>query len=130
MTTALTTTGTTAGANQSDERGIKEKLVRMFDELVQIKVITVVGNVTVTLPGEKGSRPAVDTDHAPLNDAIVTIFNLVDGDVTNVVAPALKDDQAMQEFHATQVEKSMAVLPSNIAALVAFGKELIDLLKS
>jgi len=130
MTTAVMSAETTATARGPDERGIKDKLVRMFDELVQIKVVTVIGNVTVTLPGERGGRPAVDTERAPLNDAIVTIFNLVDGDVTNVIAPALKDDQAVRDFHSTQVEKSMAVLPSNIAALVAFGKELIDLLKS
>lgn len=130
MTMAVMSTGATATASEADDRGIKDKLVRMFDELVQIKVITVIGNVTVTLPSERGGRPAVDTDNAPLNDAIVTIFNLIDGDVTNVLAPALKDDQAVRDFHATQVEKSMAVLPSNIAALVAFGKELIDLLKS
>lgn len=118
----------TAGPG-ADDHGIRDKLRRMFDELVEVKVITVVGNVSVTLPGTEGGRSTLDTGQAPLSDAIVTIFNLVDGDVTNVIAPALKDDQAMRAFHATQVEKSMAVLPQNIAAMVDFAKALINDLK-
>lgn len=109
---------------------IVDKLRKMFEELAEVKVITVVGNVTVGLPAAVGGRATVDTGQAPLTDAIVTLFNLVDGDVTNVIAPALKDDSAMRAFHATQVEKSMAVIPSNIEALVNFAKALIHDLKA
>jgi hypothetical protein len=117
------------GGPGPDDHGIRDKLRRMFDELVEVKVITVVGDVSVTLPGTGGGRSTLDTGQAPLSDAIVTIFNLVDGDVTNVIAPALKDDAAMRAFHATQVEKSMAVLPQNIAAMVDFAKALLNDLK-
>lgn len=127
---AVTPVGTASVPATTDETGIKDKLVGMFNELVQVRIVTVVGNATVSLPKNGGARPTVDIDQAPVTDAIVTIFNLIDGDVTNVIAPALKDDQAMRDFHAAQVEKSMAILPSNIAAIVEFGKELIELLKS
>ncbi len=127
---AVTPVPSAAEESGLDEGGIKDRLVRMFTELVQVRVITVVGNVTVTLPHSGGGTPDLDTDQAPLSDAIVTIFNLVEGDVTNVIAPALKDDQAMREFHAAQVEKAMAVLPANLAAVVEFGKDLIGLLRS
>lgn len=113
-----------------DEGGIKDRLMRMFNELVHVRVITVVGEATVTLPKAGGGKAIVDTDEKPLDQALVTVFNLIDGDVTNIVAPSLKDDQAMRDFHSAQVEKSMAVLPSNVATLVDFGKELIDLLRS
>jgi len=109
---------------------IIDKLRKMFEELAEVKVITVVGNVTVALPPAAGGRATVDAGQAPMSDAIVTMFNLIDGDVTNVIAPSLKDDAAMRAFHATQVEKSMAVLPSNIAALVNFAKALIHDLKA
>lgn len=127
---AVTPVGTAPAPTGLDEQRIKDRLVGMFNELVHVRVITVVGNATVTVGSNGGARPTVDIGEAPLNDAIVTIFNLIDGDVTNVIAPALKDDQAMRDFHAAQVEKSMAVIPSNIAAIGQFGKELIDLLKS
>jgi hypothetical protein len=90
----------------------------------------VIGNATVTLPPSGGGPATIDTDDQPLDQALVTVFNLIDGDVTNIVAPSLKDDQAIRDFHSAQVEKSMAVLPSNVATLVDFGKELIDLLRS
>lgn len=127
---AVTPVGATASPTEVDENSIKDRLARMFNELVHVRVITVVGNATVTLPAGGGDRATLDTDQAPLDDAIVTLFNLVDGDVTNVIAPSLKDDQAVRDFHAAQVEKSMAVLPSNVAALVELGKELITLLRS
>ncbi len=127
---AVTPVGTAPAPTGLDEQRIKDRLVGMFNELVHVRVITVVGNATVTLGRNGGTRPTIDIGEAPLNDAIVTIFNLVDGDVTNVIAPALKDDQAMRDFHAAQVEKSMAVLPSNVTAIGQFGKQLIDLLKS
>ena len=127
---AVTPVETTPVPAELDEGGIKDRLMRMFSELIHVRVITVVGDATVSLPQAGGGRTTIRTEDKPLDQALVTIFNLIDGDVTNIVAPALKDDQAIRDFHSAQVEKSMAVLPSNVATLVDFGKELIDLLKS
>ncbi len=127
---AVTPVETTRVPAPLDEGGIKDRLVHMFDELAHVRVITVVGEATVSLPQPGGGRATIHTAEKPLNQALVTIFNLIDGDLTNIIAPALKDDQAIRDFHSAQVEKSMAVLPSNIATLVDFGKELIDLLRS
>jgi hypothetical protein len=127
---AVTPVETTPVPAVTDEGGIKDRLVRMFNELVHVRVITVVGDAKVSLPKAGGGKAIVDTDEKPLDQALVTVFNLIDGDVTNIVAPGLKDDQAIRAFHSAQVEKSMAVLPANVATLVDFGKELIDLLRS
>ncbi len=113
-----------------DEDGIKNTLKRMFGNLVHVRVITVVGKATVTLPAGGEGPTTVRTGTEPLDNALVTVVNLVEGDVTNVIAPDLKDDQAIRDFHSAQVEKSMNVLPSNIATLMSFGKDLIDLLRS
>ncbi len=113
-----------------NEDGIKNTLKRMFENLIHVRVITVVGKATVTLPADGEGPAAVATGNDPLDNALITIFNLVEGDVTNVIAPELKDDQAVRDFHSAQVEKSMNVLPSNIATLMSFGKDLIDLLRS
>lgn len=129
-TMTLVPADATPAERPQGDHWIVDKLRKMFEELAEVKVITVVGNVTVGLPPAEGGRATVDTGQAPLTDAIVTLFNLIDGDVTNVIAPSLKDDAAMRAFHATQVEKSMAVLPSNIGALVDFAKALIHDLKA
>ena len=118
----------------TDNQSIRSTLRNMFEELVEIKVVTAVGEVGVTLTqddakAEGRTKTRVSTDTAPITSAMVTIIDLVDGDVTNVIAPALKDDEALRSFHATQVEKSLAVLPGNIKALVELGQSLIDGLK-
>jgi hypothetical protein len=118
----------------SDTQHIRRTLRNMFEELVEIKVVTAVGAVGVTLgqadtKGEGRTKTRVSTDSGEITDAMVTIIDLVDGDVTNVIAPALKDDEALRSFHAMQVEKSLTVLPGNIKALVELGQSLIDGLK-
>jgi len=118
----------------SDNQSIRGTLRHMFEELVEIKVVTAVGDVGVSLvqddaKGDGRTKTKVSTESTPITNAMVTIIDLVDGDVTNVIAPALKDDEALRSFHATQVEKSLTVLPGNIKALVDLGQSLIDGLK-
>lgn len=114
-----------------DQQSIRRTLQRMFEELVEIKVVTAVSEVGVTLTqddttGEGRTKTRVSTDTTPITNAMVTILDLVDGDVTNVIAPALKDDDALRAFHALQVEKSLTVLPGNIKALVDLGRSLVE----
>lgn len=104
---------------------IPAKLLRVFDGLIEVKVVTVVGNVTVDISNDDGHTSTAVNTTTP-TDALVTIFNLIDGDVTNVIAPALKDDASIRAFHTAQVEKSLQVLPGNLEALVKLGKSLFD----
>ena len=112
-----------AGTGQS----ILQRLTSIFDELTEIKVVTAVENVSVRLT-QKGSRTKTEFDPGgePITRAIVTIFDLIDGDVTNIISPELKDDEAIRSFHAMQVEKSLVVLPDNVNALVKLGVSLIN----
>ncbi len=111
----------------ADEKGIRATLERVFGELTEVKVITVVGALAITFPEENGrTKTRIDPDAAPLSDAIVTIFDLLDGDVTHVISPALKDDESIRAFHAQQVEKSITVLSDNIKALVDLGRAIKD----
>ena len=111
----------------ADEKGIRATLERVFGELTEIKVVTAVGSLAVTLPEENGrTKTRFDPDAAPITDAIVTIFDLIDGDVTNVISPTLKDDESIRAFHAQQLEKSITVLSDNIKALVELGRAIKD----
>ena len=110
------------------DKGIKDRLFDIFEEMVEVRVVTAVGNVEVTLTQEEPNGPiktGIDTG-GKVTDALVTIFDLVDGDVTNVIAPALRDDEALRAYHSAQVEKSMKVLPDNVRALVDLGKAIIN----
>ncbi len=109
----------------ADEKGILATLERVFGELTEVKVVTAVGALEITLPEENGrTKTRFNPEAEAIRDAIVTVFDLVDGDVTNVIAPALKDDESIRSFHAQQVEKSLTVLSDNIKALVELGKAI------
>lgn len=125
---AIPATAATPATPASNRTDILGKLQRMFEEAIELKVVTAVGPVNVTLShSDAGSATKTEVDNGPnqLQDAIVTIFNMLDGDVTNVISPSLKDDQALRDFHAAQVEKSLTVIPQNMRALFDFGKALI-----
>jgi hypothetical protein len=112
------------------DKGIKDRLFDIFEEMVEVRVVTAVGNAEVTLTQEEPNGPVktgiVTGEQKQLTDALVTIFDLVDGDVTNVIAPSLRDDAELRAFHSDQVEKSMKVLPDNVRALVELGKAIIN----
>ncbi len=111
----------------ADRKTITDRLESIFNGMVELKVITAVGPVTLTFPEESGRTVTrIDTERTPISDAIVTIFDMVDGDVTNLISPNLKDDESLRAFHALQVEKSLTVLPANIRALMEFGRTLVD----
>ena len=118
-------------ADGASDGQITSTLRKMFGEMTDIKVITAVGEVKVAITpddakGTGRTTTTVNTQEAEITNVMVTIFDLVDGDVTNVIAPALKDDEALRSFHAAQVEKSLMVLPGNIRAIVDLGRTLIN----
>jgi len=101
-------------------------LNKAFNGLAEVRVITILGDVTVQLT-EKENKLTSDLQFGDVRtDAIVTVFNLADGDAINIVSPALKDDTTLREFHASQVESSLKALPANIAAVVELGKAIVD----
>lgn len=103
-----------------------DRLERIFNELSELKVITAVGPVKVALTTDADghTKTAVDTGNAAIEQGIVTIFDLIDGDVTNVVSPELEGNAELRAFHTAQVEKSQAVLKGNISAMIELGKTI------
>jgi hypothetical protein len=98
-----------------------KKLEEALDELITVTVATVITQVTVTFKGEgqldKVSRPPETTD------ALITNVNLIDGDMTTIIAPSLKDDKDLRTFHDGLVQKAITVLPENLKSLAdAVGK--------
>jgi len=106
------------------EKNIGEKLWDVFNGLTEVRVFTIVDDVPVGISIDDNRTTASFKPVDPETSALITIFNLIDGDVINVVAPSLADNAALRAFHASQVEKSLAVLPANIDALVKLGKAI------
>jgi len=56
--------------------------------------------------------------------SIVTIYKMLDGDVTRVIPDSLKDDAALLAMHEAQVATSLQVLPNHLKALVDLAEKL------
>ncbi|XVV08495.1 hypothetical protein ACQP2X_27000 [Actinoplanes sp. CA-131856] len=98
----------------------------MFNELTEVKVITAVGKVEVVLEEREGRTATVVKTPEPPTEALVTIFDLGDGDVTNVISPELRDDQALREYHLQQVDRSIQVLPAHFKTLIDAAETIIN----
>jgi len=105
---------------------LSKKLEKIFNGLIEVKVVTIVHDVPLDVRIEDGRTTASFDAVDQQLPALITIFNLIDGDVINVVPPSLKDDDALRAFHTAQVDKSLVVLPANIEALVNLGKAIIN----
>lgn len=114
-----------AEAEPPDE-GIPKKLERIFNGLVEVKVVTIVHDILLDIKSTNGRTTATFDGIDQQVPALITIFNLIDGDVINVIAPSLQDDASLRAFHTAQVDKSLVVLPANIEALVNLGKAIIN----
>lgn len=120
---ALRTAATYREATMAVE-GIRDSLKKIFNGLSEVQVVTIVQDLPVTVETiDLRTKATFATAGGPV-PALITVFNLIDGDVTNVIAPSLKDDADLRAFHTAQVDRSLAVLPANIEALVKLGKAI------
>ena len=92
-----------------------DKLKDAAEKLLTLHVATIVGQAEVKLDAT-GKVMSVTTPEGPV-DAIVTILDLVGGDVTTHIAPDLKNDSDLRAFHEALVGPAAAVLPNNLKAL-------------
>ena len=108
--------------------GIREALSRVFKELTEIRVVTAVTDVKVVLrTSADGTVETTMRDTETETKALITVFDLIDGDVTTVISPALRDDESLRAFHSAQVEKSLKVLPDHVRALVDVGQKIFQM---
>lgn len=113
--------------DKPDRESFIRTLTRLFNKLTEVKVVTILGESTVTVTKSDSGGTTVDFVPPPGQvDAFVTIVNLLEGDAINIVSDEFVQNQELSDFHAAQVEKSLAVLPGNIEALVKLAKAVID----
>ena len=101
-----------------------KKVEQAVADLLEIKVVTVVGNVDVTISTTGDSTKTTVATQEKISDAIVTVVKLLDGDVTTVIAPDLVANADVRALHTAQVAASLQVLPSNLKELVGIGETI------
>ena len=104
----------TGNAPDSTKSSWQSKLGEYVHQLSVLKVLTYVGDATVTLT-DAGIVNTIEV--SAVGKPIVTVLDLVGGDITTVIPAEFKDDTTMREFHELQVNKGATVLPNNLRTL-------------
>jgi hypothetical protein len=92
-----------------------QKIDIAIANLADVTVATVISDVTVAVDNRGRLKDvAAPTTSVP---AIITNVNLIDGNVTTVIGPELKDDESLTGFHQGLVDKAVKILPDNLKAL-------------
>ena len=115
----------TAPASERAE-GFLEKVQNLLEDLLEVKVVTVVGNLSVTITTDGDSTTTSLESKQLVDNAIVTVVKLTDGDVTTVISPDLLANTELRALHAAQVTESLEVLPRHLKELVEVAKSLLD----
>jgi hypothetical protein len=112
---------------QDQAESFLDKAMGIVSDLLEVKVVTAVGNAQVTITTVNDSTTTTIGTSEPLKSTIVTIVKLADGDVSTIISDDLLANTELRAFHTDQVEKSLKVLPDNLRALVDIAKTLREL---
>lgn len=111
----------------NEERSIGQKIAGALENMMELRVVTVVGDATVsgTFPDIK---MAFDGAQAK---TIATSIDLVQGDTHNLISPAYSGNTGdpLRTFHAEQVAASKEIVERNVQLCVDLGREIVSLVK-
>ena len=110
-----------------DAASFLDRVKHAFTDLAEVKVVTIVGNIPVTIDTEGDSTTTTLGKTTIEGGAIVTIVKLLDGDVTTVIADELVGNDEVRAAHVEQVAASLDVIPGHLATLVDMAERLLDL---
>ena len=122
-------TSTIAPFKGAEDVPSKQTFLQRIDDaianLADVSVSTLVTDVIVGVD-ERGRLKTVTSPTIAV-PAIITNVNLIDGNVTTILGPSLKDDSTLTTFHQGLVTQAVKVLPDNLKALAqlvegVFGK--------
>jgi len=117
------------GGNDEDAETFLDKVSSAFSDLVEVKVVTAVGDLPVTIDTEGDSTVTTLGKVTLEQGALVTVVKLLDGDVTTVVPESLVGNAEVRAMHAAQVEASLSVIPDHLKTLVELAERLVDRIK-
>ena len=113
-----------AGPPGNAAREFLSKVEQALVNLVTLKVVTLIGPVTVT---GTGTRMSVAIAGVGAPEAACTEVDLLNGDITNTFSAgfsALANGE-MRNFHQSQVEKSQSIVTGNLAEVQKLAAALL-----
>jgi hypothetical protein len=110
-----------------DAASFLDKVKHAFTDLAEVKVVTIVGDIPITIDTEGDSTRTTLGKATIEGGSIVTIVKLLDGDVTTVMSDDLVGRAEVRAAHAEQVAASLDVIPGHLATLVDMAERLLDL---
>jgi hypothetical protein len=112
----------------TEKNRVKTTIANVYNNLVNVTVVTAVGNLQVDLTTQTGSEKLhLTVQPGGVLRSFVTQIDLLEGDVLATLPDNFDELKSVQELHERNVEMAAKVLPNNIAALVNAGRELIRL---
>jgi hypothetical protein len=113
-----------AGPPGNAAREFLSKIEQALVDLVTLKVVTLIGPVTVT---GTGTRASVAITGAGTPEAASTEVDLLNGDITNTFSAGFSAlaNGDMRNFHQSQVEKSQSIITGNLAEVQKLAAALL-----
>ena len=109
-----------------EARSFIKKAEAILNDLLEVKVVTAVGNIDIDIRTTGDSTKTTLKTTRALEQSIVTVIKITDGDVSTIISESLLDNAELRAFHTEQIAKSLQVLPDNLRALVEIAQSIID----
>ncbi|MBV8457581.1 MAG: hypothetical protein JO122_13310 [Acetobacteraceae bacterium] len=109
-------------------RDFLQKLEHALEDIVTLKVVTVIGQVNVTGAGSKANVAILS---GTIPEAASTEIDLLTGDITNTFSPgfAALANGEIRNFHQSQVEKSQNIVTGNLAEVQKLAIALVGAIR-
>lgn len=116
-----------ATANGVEKNRVKTTIAKVYNNVVNVTVVTTVGGVTANLTAAGEEKITVTLTSGGTPRAFVTQLDLLEGDIVTALPDDFADLPTVLALHERNVETASKVLPANIEALVNAGREVIKL---
>jgi hypothetical protein len=118
-------TDTAPSKEKIDAQSFLDKVKNSFQDLIEVKVVTIVGDVPVTIATTGDSTSTTLGDSTVAKGALITVVKLLDGDVTTVIPKDLVGEETVRKIHSQQVAASLDVIPRHLDTLVGLAERLL-----
>ncbi len=116
-----------APTGESRSKGFLDRVAAALADLTEVKVVTIVGDVKVTVEPATAKTTETTIERTTVEKgSIISIFKVIDGDVTTIISPDVLGNADLLAKHEAQLQTSLNVLPEHLKALLDLVKKLDD----
>ena len=85
-----------------EARSFIKKAEAILNDLLEVKVVTAVGNIDIDIRTTGDSTKTTLKTTRALEQSIVTVIKITDGDVSTIISESLLDNAELRAFHTEQ----------------------------